>query len=57
VNNARVKQELTRIVGEACGGASLCWIPTPTGEFDSRVAGGLVDLAVEEIMLLIRETR
>lgn len=39
-----VNQEIGRIIGEAIGAASMCWIPRPSDQvFDSEQASKIVD--------------
>lgn len=48
---------LEQIVGEAIGHASMCWTPTPTGEFDSVQATAVVDELLQEIRALNAPTQ
>lgn len=41
--------ELSRILHELAGAASMCWNPRPTGVFDSQEAIGHVVAAIQEI--------
>lgn len=41
--------ELSRIVHEAIGHASMCWKETPTGEFDSTEAANVAEKLIKDI--------
>ena len=47
-------KELKRILGELAGFASMCWLPQPTGEFDSKTANERVDKTFDEIIELLK---
>jgi hypothetical protein len=47
---------LAAIIGEASGAVSLCWVPRPTGEFDSEQAAAFVDEAVGQAALALAQT-
>ena len=40
---------IKEVIGEAIGGASLCWNPTPTGVFDSTIAAKIADRVINYI--------
>lgn len=40
---------LSALVGEACGAVSMCWEPTPEGEFMSEAASAIVDDLLDAI--------
>lgn len=40
---------LATLVGEAAGAVSMCWDPTPTGEFMSEAASAIVDDLLDAI--------
>jgi alkylhydroperoxidase family enzyme len=40
---------LSRVLHELAGAASLCWVPKPTGVFDSQLAIGFVEAAIQEL--------
>lgn len=40
---------LATVVGEACGAVSMCWDPTPEGEFQSEAASAIVDDLLDAI--------
>lgn len=42
-------ERLKKIIGETVGHASMCWIPKPSGVFDSEEASKVVDNCVEEL--------
>lgn len=46
---------IASILGELAGAASLCWVPKPTGEFDSNRASGFVTDAENAIAALIED--
>lgn len=46
MTNDELKRE---IIGQAIGEASMCWIPTPTGVFDSTTASKIVDRTIEHL--------
>ena len=48
----RVDGQLSRVLHEMAGSVSLCWIPKPTGEFDSSRAIEFVAAAIEELRAL-----
>lgn len=45
--------EIQRILGELAGYASMCWEPTPDGEFQSEDAAAGVRAAVLELVTLL----
>lgn len=48
------REKMCNILGELAGAASMCWIPRPSGEFDSSQAIKFVDqafTALEELMV------
>jgi hypothetical protein len=47
------KEEISRVVGEAIGEGSMCWVPIPEGVFDSTQAIGVVDRLVEKIVAIV----
>jgi hypothetical protein len=46
-------KELTKILGELAGYASLCWKPKPKGVFNSTLASKEVDQAETQILALM----
>lgn len=40
---------LSTLVGEACGAVSMCWDPTPEGEFQGEAASAIVDDLLDAI--------
>jgi len=44
-----VKDEVSRIVGEVMGYASVCWQPRPEGVFDSSLATQGVNHAIDAL--------
>ena len=41
--------DLSRILHEMAGSASMCWNPRPSGEFDSGLACAIVAKAMAEV--------
>ena len=44
-----IDADLSRILHELAGSASLCWSPKPAGVFDSSTAIGFVEDSISEI--------
>lgn len=47
------QQTIEGVLGIALGYASVCWIPRPAGEFDSRAAGWIVDDTADRLAAMI----
>ena len=41
--------DVRKVLGELAGAASLCWIPKPTGVFDSTQASKFVEGAIAQL--------
>lgn len=50
-------EKIGKILGEALGMASLCWIPKPTGVFDSTKAVEILDKTVDEIFSCVESVK
>lgn len=51
-----LREEVARIIGETCGGVSMCWEPKPIiAEFDSAAAAKFVDEAVYDVLAVVRK--
>jgi len=46
---------LSRVIHELAGAASLCWEPKPTGVFDSSLAIGFCEDAIDELRAILRD--
>lgn len=51
------REKLESLVYQACGTASLCWNPKPTGIFDSSTAKEVGDALIRALEKLDREYR
>ena len=49
--------QFSRVLHELAGSASMCWKPTPSGEFDSSLAIEFVANAIEEIRGYMSDAR
>ena len=43
-------EQLREIIGMQVGSATMCWIPQPTGQFDSVRASGITDLIMRTVV-------
>lgn len=51
------ENQIREIVFVALGSASMCWLPRPTGEFDSIVAAEIGEKLMEKIKEFKNECR
>lgn len=54
--NKNTQEQIYQMIGEAIGQASMCWVTTPKGVFDSTLAKQVTDELFKSIVYTIEQS-